>query len=171
MFLMLLVQLLNVFTGGLLLGYGVFPGRVDSLPYIFTAPFIHGSWAHLLNNLVGFAVFSALSLGRGVQFYVRSSLIIVVLTGLLVWLFARHANHIGASGWIFGLWSLAIAMAWFQRRFWNIVIAIAVAFFYGGMIVGVMPRDPLVSFESHLFGAISGVAAAYLMTRPRRRKH
>ncbi len=123
-----------------------------------------------MNNLAGLAIFSALSLIRGTTFFVNASIIIVVITGVLVWLFARSgATHIGASGWIFGLWSLSIAIAWFQRSFLNIVIAVFVAVFYGGMIWGVLPSNPHVSFESHLFGAIAGVAAAYLMTRKKKK--
>ncbi len=86
----------------------------------------------------------------------------------MVWLFARPAIHIGASGWIFGLWSLTIAMAWFDRRFINIVIAVFVIFFYGGMFYGVLPGRPGVSFESHLFGAVAGVICALLMAKTRR---
>lgn len=96
-----------------------------------------------------------------------SSLIIIVLTGLLVWVFARKAVHIGASGWVFGLWSLSIAIAFFQRSFVNIAIAVFVLFFYGGMIYGVLPQDRYVSFESHLFGAIAGIVCAYFMTKNR----
>ena len=168
---MTVVHLANVFWGGYFNQFGIEPGEVRTLPHIFTAPWVHGSWAHLFNNLFGIAVFSALCLIRGTAFFIKSSLIIVILTGALVWLFARDgATHIGASGWIFGLWSLSIAIAWFQRSFLNIVIAIFVAVFYGGMIWGVLPTRPYISFESHLFGAFSGVVAAYVMTRPRARR-
>ena len=35
-------------------------------------------------------------------------------------------------------------------------------FLYGGMVMTVLPRDPQVSFEYHLFGAIAGIIAAFL---------
>lgn len=163
---MLLIHMLNIVLAGQLLYFGIRPGDVHSLPFIFSAPWLHGSWQHLFNNLAGLTLFSALSLVRGPAFFICSSLIIITITGLLVWLFARAgATHIGASGWIFGLWSLSMAVAWFHRSFVNIVIALTVALFYGGMFYGVLPSDPYVSFESHLFGAISGVVAAYVMTR------
>ena len=85
--------------------------------------------------------------------------------GLLVWLFARNALHIGASGWIFGLWSLCIATAWYDRKFINILIALLVVFLYGGMLFGVLPNDPRISFESHFFGAIAGVVCAFFQAR------
>lgn len=147
------------------MAFGVSPGDIRSLPYIFTAPFIHASWGHLLNNIFGLIIFSSLCLLRGIPVYVRSSLFIMGLTGLLVWVFGRHAQHIGASGWIFGLWSLSIAMAWFERRFVNLVIAVFVVIFYGGMVFGVLPSDRQVSFESHFFGAVSGIVCAYLLAK------
>lgn len=168
---MLSVHIVNIYLHGSLNYFGIRPGELDTLPYIYFAPWLHGSWPHLINNLVGITVFSSLCLIRGIAFFVRSSVAIITLTGLLVWLFARSgATHIGASGWIFGLWSLSIAIAWFQRSFLNIFIAIFVAIFYGGMVWGVLPTRAYVSFESHLFGAVSGVITAYLMTRPRYRR-
>lgn len=163
---MVVIHIINIALGNQLSVFGIRPGELSTLPYIITAPWLHGSWLHLLSNLVGLAVFSALSLIKGTNFFVKASAIIICLTGLLVWLFARSgATHIGASGWIFGLWSLSIAVAWFQRSFLNIVIAVFVAVFYGGMIWGVLPSNPHVSFESHLFGAMAGVFAAYVLTR------
>jgi len=89
---------------------------------------------------------------------------IIAVGGLLVWVFGRSASHVGASGWIFGLWSLCVATAWFDRRFGNILLAVLVLFFYGSMILGVLPGDPAVSFEMHLAGAIAGVLCAFSYT-------
>ncbi len=168
---MVAIHMVDLIFGLNLNYFGIRPGELDTLPYILSAPWLHGSWAHLLNNLMGLVIFSALSLIRGRKFFLSASLIIIALTGVLVWLFARKgATHIGASGWIFGLWSLSIAIAWFQRSFLNIVIAVFVAVFYGGMIWGVLPTDPSVSFESHLFGVVAGVFAAYALTRNKKQK-
>ncbi|PCK08029.1 MAG: rhomboid family intramembrane serine protease [Alteromonadaceae bacterium] len=151
--------------GGALSVYGIHPRSLYSLPYIYTSPWLHGSWLHVLSNLVGFAVLSGLCLLRGIPFYLKSSAIIITITGILVWIFARPAVHIGASGWVFGLWSLSMALAWFQRSFLNILIALFVLVFYGGMVFGMMPGNRMISFESHIFGALAGVICAYIMTR------
>ena len=92
---------------------------------------------------------------------------IIVITGALVWLLARDNLHVGASGWIFGLWALVITLAFVDRSWRNIAIGIAVAFFYGGMVLGVLPTDSYISFESHLFGAIAGVGVAVILSRKR----
>jgi membrane associated rhomboid family serine protease len=154
------VQLINVFTNGALRGFGIYPRNIQGLVGIICSPFIHGNWWHLINNTVGFVIFSALCLTRGSRFYLRASLIIIFVGGLLVWIFGRQAVHIGASGWIFGLWSLSITLAWFERSVVNILISIAVIAFYGGMIWGVLPANSYISFEAHAFGALAGVLAA-----------
>ncbi len=163
--LMIAAQVFNWVFHGWLYQFGLVPRQLDSLPWIYTAPFLHGSVFHLLSNLFGFFIFSGLLFFHSLRRYLWSSFFIITLTGLLVWCFGRSALHIGASGWIFGLWSLTIATAWFDRRFINIVIALVVIFFYGGMLWGVLPADPRISFESHLFGAISGVACAFVQHR------
>lgn len=173
--LLLGVHIINALVDYELNRYGIMPRRVDSLWAIFTAPFLHGNLAHLLNNLLGLCIFSALVLLHSVRRYLLNSIFIIVTTGLLVWIFARPATHIGASGWVFGLWSLCIATAWFERKFINILIAVFVILFYGGLIYGVLPLDARISFESHLFGALMGFYCAFLNAKgfftSRRRAH
>lgn len=162
---LLLMHLANVFTGGGLIQYGIYPREPRSLAFIFTAPFIHGSWPHLLNNALGLAVFSGFCLLKGFGFYLRVSLFIITLSGILLWLFGRPAIHVGASAWIFGLWSLTIALALFERSFLNVLMAVIVVVLYGGMFYGMLPTDPMVSFEGHIFGALAGVVAAGVFAR------
>lgn len=166
---MLLVQIGNELTGGALRIFGIYPREPTSLIFIFTAPFVHGSWLHFANNSIGFLIFSGICLVRGKRFYWQASLLIIAVGGFLVWLFGRPAVHIGASGWIFGLWSLTITLAWFEKSVTNALIAIAVILFYGGMIVGVLPTQPEVSFEGHAFGALAGVLAASVYGKRYRR--
>lgn len=163
--LMVGVHIVNLFFNGILYQYGICPRQIDSLWGIIAAPFLHGNLGHLLNNLLGLIIFSSLLFIHSLKRYLWSSVFIIVLTGLLVWLFARNALHIGASGWIFGLWSLCIATAWYDRKFINILIALLVVFLYGGMLFGVLPNDPRISFESHFFGAIAGVVCAFFQAR------
>lgn len=167
---LLIVHIFNWAQGGDLSQYGVVPRYNDRLWHIFTAPFIHNSWAHLSNNLIGLSIFSTFCLTRSIRFYLIASIFIIVVSGLGVWLFARTASHIGASGWIFGLWSLSIAMAVFDRSIKNIVLALIVVFLYGGMIYGVLPSDSNISFEAHIFGIFAGVLFAFFY-RLLSRKH
>lgn len=159
-------HLVNSLLGGGLNGFGIHPREIGSAYTIATAPFLHGDFGHLGNNLVSFAVLAGLCLyNNGARYFLKASALIIVLGGALVWLLGRGSIHIGASGWIFGLWSLAIAQAWYDRSPRNFAIAASVAVFYGGMIFGVLPGQAGISFESHLFGALAGVVAASVLAR------
>jgi membrane associated rhomboid family serine protease len=162
---MVAVHLVNILTGGYLSNFGIEPRDIGGAYTVATAPFIHGDVGHLGSNLAAFVVLGSLVLLQGLRYFVKASAVIILLGGALVWLFARPGDHIGASGWIFGLWSLVIALAWFDRSPRNIAIALAVVFFYGGMVFGVLPTAGYISFESHLFGAIAGIFAAFTLSK------
>ena len=162
---MVLVHLLNMFSGGGLSSLGIRPRDPASLYAIATTPWIHGGLGHLGNNLVMLAALTGLCLLEGVAYFIRASLIIIILSGLLLWLFGRDGVHIGASGWIFGLWSLTIVRAWFHRSYGNVLIAVAVVLLYGGLAWGLLPAGAGISFEGHIFGALAGVAAAWALHR------
>lgn len=162
---MIAIHVVNLFTGGYLNNFGIEPREIGSAYGIATAPWLHSDVGHLGSNLAAFVVLGSLVLLQGLRYFVKASAVIILLGGALVWLLGRDGDHIGASGWIFGLWSLVIASAWFDRSPRNIVIALAVVFFYGGMVFGVLPTQSYISFESHLFGAIAGVVAASVLSR------
>jgi membrane associated rhomboid family serine protease len=164
---MVAVHVIDLFMGGALKSFGIQPREMGTGYTIATAPWLHANFAHLGSNLSAFVVLGALCLLNGIRYFVKASGFIILLTGACVWLFGRDgSNHIGASGWIFGLWALAIASAWFDRSYRNILIAVLVVFFYGGMIFGVLPTQSYISFESHFFGAMAGVAAAFILAKP-----
>ena len=162
---MIAVHVINLFTGGYLTNFGIEPREIESAYAIATAPWLHADIAHLFSNLAAFIVLGSLVLLNGLRYFVKASALIIGIGGALVWLLARDGEHIGASGWIFGLWSLVIALAWFDRSPRNIAIALAVVFFYGGMVFGVLPTQSYISFESHLFGAAAGVFAAFTLSK------
>lgn len=163
---MVAVHILNLMLGGALYALGLEPRRIDGADGILFAPWLHGDFGHLASNLTAFAVLAGLTLIDGVRRFAKASAIIIIGGGLMVWLFGRSATHVGASGWIFGLWAMVMAQAWYDRRWRNILIALGVLVFYGSMAFGVLPLQAGVSFEGHLFGAIAGVVAARVLARP-----
>jgi len=162
---MTVVHVVDLFLGGFLKSFGIQPREIDSAYTIATAPWLHADFGHLGSNLAAFVVLGSLVVLQGLRYFIKASALIILLGGALVWLLGRDSTHIGASGWIFGLWSLVIALAWFDRSPRNIAIALAVMFFYGGMVFGVLPTAGYISFESHLFGAIAGVFAAFTLSK------
>ncbi|CAM3507521.1 rhomboid family intramembrane serine protease [Pseudomonas floridensis] len=156
------VQLVNAFSAGNLVTYGIIPRTVSGLQGILLAPFIHGSFRHLLSNLLPFMVLSWLVATEGVKRYAWVAGLVCLLGGLLVWLFGRTSIHVGASGLIFGLWTYLLARAWYQRSLASLFLAVIALVGYSGLIYGFVPV-PGVSFESHLAGALAGICVAWLM--------
>ncbi len=156
--------------GGSLDAYGIVPRHLSTLPHIFTAPFLHADFAHLIANTLPLGVLAFLNALRGAARFVLATLIIVGVGGVLVWLLARGGNHLGASELVFGYFGLLLASAWHDRRPASIALALLALLVYGGALWGVLPRDAQVSWESHLFGLLAGgLAARWLSAGTRKR--
>jgi membrane associated rhomboid family serine protease len=141
--------------------FSVFPGRLDTLPGIAMAPLIHGSLSHLFANTAPVLVLGTLII-YGYPKAARILLPAVYLgSGFGVWLFARPAWHLGASGLTFGMmfFVFTIGILRWDRR--AIAFSLVVFLLYGGMIWGIFPTAPHISFEYHLFGAGIGILLAF----------
>lgn len=160
------IEIINLFTGRMLSQLGTIPRYVPGLKGIFLGPFVHGSLQHYFSNIIPLCIFSYLLLQYGLKRYLQVTLWIMLMTGLLVWLFARPATHIGVSGVIYGYFGYLVLAGFLNGKVKLIIISMLVAFFYGGLIFGILPSSPFVSWESHLFGFIAGLAAAKLWAKP-----
>ena len=140
---------------------GLEPRTAAGLVGVLTAPLIHGSWGHLLGNSPALLVLG-LAMFFGTPNAARRALpLIWLLSGFGVWLFARDAIHIGASGLTFGMLFFVFTVNVLRRDRRSIALALGVAFLYGSMIWGLLPLTPGVSFEYHLTGAVSGLVCAF----------
>ena len=159
------IKLAELALGMDLARYSIFPGNPATLTGIFFAPLLHGSLGHLFANTAPMLVLGT-ALLYGYPKAARVALPILYLgSGLAVWLFARPSWHLGASGLAFGLLFFLFTMGvvrWERRA---IALSLAVFLLYGGMIWGLLPTDPRVSFESHLTGAALGLLLAVLLQR------
>lgn len=158
---LILLQLIGHLLPIPLLQWGIIPRTGEGFIGIFIAPFIHGSWSHLFSNLLPLLILSFLSMTQSLREYVFASLFIIFVSGLLVWIFGRQAIHVGASGWIFGLWALLIAHAFTRHKVIDVVIALFVLFYYGSMAYGLIPGQLGVSTESHIAGVVAGLLYAW----------
>ena len=84
-----------------------------------------------------------------------------MLTGLFVWYFARSNNHVIASGMVSAYFGILMGRAFIARNIMSVIVAVVTVTLYGGLLWGVLPIRSFVSFESHLFGLIAGVAVVW----------
>jgi len=155
-----LVHLVQMLTDLPIYKLGVYPRFLSGLKGILFAPLIHGDLGHLFFNSM-----PLFALGLIIYYFyprvaTRSLLMIYFLTGISVWAFGGYNYHIGASGVVYGMVSFVFWTGVFRRNLKSIVLALVILFFYQGMFSGLIPKEG-VSWESHLYGALAGIFAAF----------
>ncbi|MES2731908.1 MAG: rhomboid family intramembrane serine protease [Bacteroidota bacterium] len=150
-------------------GFGIRPGENFGLIGVLLAPLLHGDVYHLLSNTVPLLILgtSLFLLYPTVAYFVFFAS--YFFTNLLVWLFAREPSlHIGASGLVYGIAFFLMTIGLFRKDFKSLAVSIVVAFFYSGIVFGVFPITPGVSWESHLMGAFVGIGCAFVFSNSKR---
>lgn len=157
------IRLLESALGLDLARFGVYPHDLGALAGILWAPLIHGSFSHLFANSLPLLVLGTAAL-HGYPRAARLALpLIYLLSGAGVWLFAREAYHIGASGFTHGLMFFVFLLGVLRRDRASIAWSLLVFLLYGGMVWGIFPREPGISYEYHFFGALTGAVLAVLL--------
>lgn len=165
-----LIEVIDALAAHRLDQYGVRPRTDEGLVGIVLAPLLHGGWLHLEANTVPALVLLFLVLVSGVARGVQATAIIWLVGGAGVWLVAPSGSiHLGASVLIFG-WLVYLVL----RGFWNrsageIALGVVLFLVYGGLLLGVLPGEPGISWQGHLFGAVGGGLAAFLLGERRAR--
>lgn len=139
------------------------PRHIEGLKGIFFSPFLHNprSFDHIISNTLPIMVLLTVLLNA----YPRTALVVLffihVGSGALVWLLApSYTYHIGISGIVYGIAGFLVASGLFRKDTRSVAIAIFIALVYGGMVIGFLPVEG-VSWQSHLYGALSGVLIAF----------
>jgi membrane associated rhomboid family serine protease len=169
--LMWALEIVDVAADHRLDNYGIHPRDVDGLAEIFSAPFLHAGFGHLISNTVPFlAMGAAIALG-GLLRVALVTLIVAVVSGFGTWLIAgANSVHLGASGVVFGYATYLVARGIFSRRLSELAIGVVVVAIWGiGLLQGLLPQER-ISWQAHLFGAIGGVVAASVLAGRREAK-
>ena len=142
-----------------------YPRSREGIVGVFLSAWLHGDWFHLASNSVAFIM---LGVGLFVLYPSLSEKVLWInlfLTGIGVWLFARPAYHIGASGWVYSLASFLFFSGIFRRDRRSLLISLTIMFLYAGMLETVFPSAKAtlnhISWESHLMGGIVGAFMAF----------
>jgi membrane associated rhomboid family serine protease len=147
--------------------FGILPEHVSRLPEIFTAPFLHFSWQHIEGNSVPLFVLGVLAAYRSIPRFLLASLIVIVTSGMAVWLFqASNELTVGASGVIFGYVGYVLIRGFFDRNLIDIGVGLVAGALYWTILQVAIPGTPGVSWIDHLGGLVGGVIAAWLLRTP-----
>lgn len=132
------------------------PQKVEGLIGVLTAPLLHGSFEHLASNAFAILILGTIA---GSLFPRASRVAMPVVwigSGLGTWFISLGGNHIGASGVTVGLMFFLIAQGLRRRDRMSLTGLMLALFFFGGMVLSVLPQEAGVSWEYHLSGAVVG---------------
>lgn len=161
-----LLEAVDVASGHALDTYGISPREAGELRDVVPAAFLHFGFDHLAANAVPLLVLGFLAAVGGVGRFLKVVAVIVLASGLGVWLVAPdHSVTAGASGVVFGLFGYLLVRGFVDRRPLDITVGLMVLLLYGSILWGALPSNSAVSWQGHLFGLIGGVLAAYLFRR------
>lgn len=151
----------SVVLAGSLDAAGIRPRSEDGLLGIVLAPLLHLGFGHLAANTLPTLVLGYLVLASGIGRGVAATAVVWLVSGTGVWLFSPPQSvTIGASGLIFGWMTYLLLRGFFTRSAWEIVLGITLFLLYGSALLGVLPGQPGISWQAHLFGALGGALAA-----------
>ena len=159
------IECVNALLNHRLNRWGILPRTFTGLVGIPLSPFLHGSFAHLLLNTVPLATLGSFVALYGTRVFLAVSLWIILLSGAALWLLGRSAYHVGASSVLFGYFGYLVARGWYERSVTALLVAFLTLVLYGGIVWEILPTQPYISWEGHLFGLLAGVLVARLGTR------
>ncbi|GAA4285057.1 rhomboid family intramembrane serine protease [Brevibacterium daeguense] len=151
--------------------YGIRAWDITSLFGLATSPVLHSGWGHLLANTVPFLILGLLVAADGARRFWVVTAIIAAVGGIGTWVVNFPGTvTVGASGLVFGYFGYLAGRAVFVKsmahRIGYAVVAVFVVLTFGGsMLIGVLPLYPGISWQGHLFGAVGGAIAAWLLAR------
>ncbi|WP_442860863.1 rhomboid family intramembrane serine protease [Amycolatopsis sp. CA-230715] len=162
-----LVELVDVLVPGDFTHGGIVARSLSGLDGVIWAPLLHAGWGHLLGNTIPVLVFAFLAMAAGIGRFAVITAMIWVIGGLGVWLIGPSAPAVtvGASGLAFGWLAFLLVRGVFNRALGQIAVALVLLVLWGGMLWGVLPGNPGISWQGHLFGALAGVLAAWVVTK------
>jgi membrane associated rhomboid family serine protease len=156
-----LLNIINWLVGSRLNYFGIYPRSLRGLPGIILSPLLHGNFNHLFFNSIPLFVLGNLVLLNGQANFYCVSVMIIILSGFGVWLFGRLAIHIGASSIIMGYFGYLLTEAYYHNSVIAIILGFICLYYFGGLILMLLPGKKGVSWEGHVFGFIAGIIAAF----------
>ncbi|MFF3288372.1 rhomboid family intramembrane serine protease [Streptomyces sp. NPDC003023] len=161
------LEAVDVATAHALDSYGVVSREPGELVDVVPSAFMHFGFAHVAANSAPLLIFGFLAALGGIRRFLAVSLMIIVVSGVGVWLFSpSDANTAGASGLVFGLFGFLVVRGFVERKLLEVGVGLLVGAVWGSSILlGISPSDTGVSWQGHLFGLLAGIAAAFLFRR------
>lgn len=166
--LMWVIEIINTADSNHLDGDGIIARNLGHLWGILTSPFIHASFAHLIDNTIPLVFLGVIVALRGAARLATVTTLVILLGGLGTWLIGpSHVSTIGASGLVFGYATYLLTRGFFNRSLLELLTGVVVGVIWGAVLIASLVPHQGVSWQGHLCGGIAGVVTAYSLRRPR----
>jgi membrane associated rhomboid family serine protease len=166
--LMWIIEVINTLDANQLNRDGLYPRNFEHLWGIFTSPFLHASFAHLIGNTIPLVFMGVIVALRGAARLALVTLIVIVVGGLGTWLISPgNEVTVGASGVVFGYATYLLTRGIFNRSLLELVMGAVVGLVFGGVLLASLVPHTGVSWQGHACGAVAGILAAWLLARDR----
>jgi membrane associated rhomboid family serine protease len=149
---------------------GIQPRTTGGLDGILLAPLLHHGWSHLFANTLPILLFGFLAMSGGLGQWIAVTATVWLASGTGVWLTGAAGVTVGASGVAFGWLAFLLVRGIFTRSFGQLAVAVVLFLYWGSTLLGVLPGDPGISWQGHLFGALGGILAAWLVSLANRKR-
>lgn len=157
------IHIINWILGYRLNILGIYPRHPLGLIGIFTSPFLHGHFNHIFFNSIPFVILASFVLLEGLHQFLLISAIIIILSGLGIWIFGRKSIHIGASSLIMGYLGYCLVNAYYNVNVVSVGVALVCLYYFASLLFSIFPSDVKVSWEGHLFGLTAGIASIFIL--------
>lgn len=163
------IKFFEIIVGLNFIEYGLYPRSYSGLLGVLTSPLIHSSqpnvFAHLFSNSIPLLVLGVMTFYfyRPIAFSVFFW--VYLMSGTWLWVAGREAYHIGASGLVYGFAFFLFFSGVFRMEKTTMVLSLLVVFLYGSLIWGILPVNPEISWEAHLFGSLAGITTAFFFRK------
>ncbi len=146
----------------------IYPRQIDHVWGIFTAPFLHFGFQHLIDNTIPFVFMGVFIALRG-----AARLALVTLDR------DRHrrpgdvadrpgaTETVGASGVVFGYATYLFTRGLFDRSLLEIAIGLIVGVVWGGALLSSIVPHQGISWQGHACGAVGGHRRRWLLANRR----
>ncbi len=172
---LVIVQVVNMAMSYRLNDVGIRPRTLGGLWGVLDAPLLHTGWGHLTANLVPLLIFGFLILVSGLRQFVGVTLLVWLISGFGVWLTGPSGapspsgapGHVivGASALVFGWLAFLVLRGFFSRHWGQIAVGVVLLALWGGIFWGLLPGREGIAWQGHLFGALGGALAAFLVAK------
>ncbi|OLF11507.1 rhomboid family intramembrane serine protease [Actinophytocola xinjiangensis] len=167
--LLYVLEIVDATTSADLDQFGIEPRTVGGLDGILFAPLLHHGWAHLFSNTLPILLFGFLAMSGGLGQWIAVTATVWLTSGIGVWLTGAEGITVGASGIAFGWLAFLLVRGLFTRSFGQLAVAVVLFLYWGSTLLGVLPGDPGISWQGHLFGALGGILAAWIVSLANRK--